>query len=172
MTKKKGVDVLAIIACVLAIFIFVVPFLKTYQAKAGKRTGNSQSQYDVTKQVIEALDEKDSSSYQTQIKVFVLSFAGLIITALILLIPSFIYSCKGNRPKAWKFILLTSIFALLANASYMYAMKCDEDLMNVYSNSRVYKLEPNALFIILLVFIVALMVTSIVKMSLSKKQPA
>lgn len=169
--QKKGVDVLAIIACLLAIFIFVVPFLKSYKLSLKGYTSEKASSYDAVEAVFKNLDEDGGGSLYTQFKAFTLAYVGLLITALILYIPAFIHSCKGNNLKSWKFLLLTSIFALAAYSSFMYAMKCNEDLLNVYTDSRVYKVRPDAIFIVALILIVALLVTSIVKRSLMKKHP-
>ena len=169
--QKKGVDVLAIIACVLAIFIFVAPFLKTYVAKVGSRSGEEESQFNVVKNTIETLSDKVNSSLITQYRILTIAFAVLIVIALAVWIPALIHACKGNNLKAWRFVTLMCIFALCANVCYMFGMKAYADAFNVTRNSRAYKLEPNAIFIIALALISALLVTSIVKRSLMKKQP-
>ena len=169
--QKKGVDVLAIIACVLAIFIFVAPFLKTYVAKVGSRSGEEESQYNVVKNTIETLSDKVNSSLITQYRILTIAFAVLIVIALAVWIPALIHACKGNNLKAWRFVTLMCIFALCANVCYMFGMKAYVDALNVVRNVRAYKLEPNAIFIIALALISALLVTSIVKRSLMKKQP-
>lgn len=169
--QKKGVDVLAIIACVLAIFIFVAPFLKTYVAKMGGRSGEAESQYNVVKNTIETLNEKVNSSLITQYRILTIAFAVLIVIALAVWIPALIHACKGNNLKAWRFVTLMCIFALTANVCYMFGMKAFADAYNVTRNARAYKLEPNAIFIIALALISALLITSIVKRSLMKKQP-
>ena len=169
--QKKGVDVLAIIACVLAIFIFVAPFLKTYVAKVGSRSGEEESQFNVVKNTIETLSDKVNSSLITQYRILTIAFAVLIVIALAVWIPALIHACKGNNLKAWRFVTLMCIFALCANVCYMFGMKAYVDALNVVRNVRAYKLEPNAIFIIALALISALLVTSIVKRSLMKKQP-
>lgn len=169
--QKKGVDVLAIIACVLAIFMFVAPFLKTYVAKKGGRSGEEESQFNVVKNTIETLSDKVNSSLVTQYRIYTIAFAVLIVIALVVWIPALIHACKGNNLKAWRFVTLMCIFALTANVCYMFGMKAYVDALNVVRNVRAYKLEPNAIFIIALALISALLVTSIVKRSLMKKQP-
>ncbi len=169
--QKKGVDVLAIIACVLAIFIFVAPFLKTYVAKVGSRSGEEESQFNVVKNTIETLSDKVNSSLITQYRILTIAFAVLIVIALAVWIPALIHACKGNNLKAWRFVTLMCIFALTANVCYMFGMKAYVDALNVVRNVRAYKLEPNAIFIIALALISALLITSIVKRSLMKKQP-
>ena len=169
--QKKGVDVLAIIACLLAIFIFIAPFLKTYVAKARGMSGEAESQIYVVKQVIETLGDKVNSSLITQYRVLTLGFAVLIVVALAVWIPALIHACKGNNLKAWRFVTLTCIFALTANVCYMFAMKAYADAFNVVRDVRAVSLDPNAIFIVVLVLIVALLVTSIVKRSLMKKHP-
>lgn len=169
--QKKGVDVLAIVACLLAIFIFVAPFLKSYTAKSGRYLDESNSQFYVVKQVIETLGDKVNSSLITQYRVLTLVFAVLIVVALAVWIPALIHACKGNNLKAWRFVTLTCIFALTANVCYMFAMKAYADAFNVVRDVRAVSLDPNAIFIVVLVLIVALLVTSIVKRSLMKKHP-
>lgn len=169
--QKKGVDVLAIVACLLAIFIFVAPFLKSYTAKSGRYSDESNSQIYVVKQVIETLGDKVNSSLITQYRVLTLVFAVLIVVALAVWIPALIHACKGNNLKAWRFVTLTCIFALTANVCYMFAMKAYADAFNVVRDVRAVSLDPNAIFIVVLVLIVALLVTSIVKRSLMKKHP-
>ena len=169
--QKKGVDVLAIIACVLAIFIFVAPFLKTYVAKVGSRSGEEESQFNVVKNTIETLSDKVNSSLITQYRILTIAFAVLIVIALAVWIPALIHACKGNNLKAWRFVTLMCIFALCANVCYMFGMKAYVDALNVVRNVRAYKLEPNAIFIIALALISALLITSIVKRSLMKKKP-
>ena len=164
-------DVLAIIACVLAIFIFVAPFLKTYVAKVGSRSGEEESQFNVVKNTIETLSDKVNSSLITQYRILTIAFAVLIVIALAVWIPALIHACKGNNLKAWRFVTLMCIFALCANVCYMFGMKAYVDALNVVRNVRAYKLEPNAIFIIALALISALLITSIVKRSLMKKQP-
>jgi len=169
--QKKGVDVLAIVACLLAIFIFIAPFLKSYTAKSGRYSDESNSQIYVVKQVIETLGDKVNSSLITQYRVLTLVFAVLIVVALAVWIPALIHACKGNNLKAWRFVTLTCIFALTANVCYMFAMKAYADAFNVVRDVRAVSLDPNAIFIVVLVLIVALLVTSIVKRSLMKKHP-
>jgi hypothetical protein len=53
----------------------------------------------------------------------------------------------------------------------MFAMKAYADAFNVVRDVRAVSLDPNAIFIVALVLIVALLVTSIVKRSLMKKHP-
>ena len=125
--QKKGVDVLAIIACVLAIFIFVAPFLKTYVAKVGNHTGEEESQFNVVKNTIETLSDKVNSSLITQYRILTIAFAVLIVIALAVWIPALIHACKGNNLKAWRFVTLMCIFALCANVCYMFGMKAYVD---------------------------------------------
>lgn len=169
--QKKGVDVLAIVACLLAIFIFIAPFLKSYTAKIGRYSDESNSQIFVVKQVIETLGDKVNSSLITQYRVLTLVFAVLIVVALAVWIPALIHACKGNNLKAWRFLTLTCIFALTANVCYMFAMKAFADAYNVVRDVRAVSFDPNAIFIVALILIVALLVTSIVKRSLMKKHP-